>query len=322
MPSKDEFCLFNSFLRACFVLCLILVTSVVVFVSFFDGHLLNHTELFRWRTFSRGNKTMTKDKTVSVNWNVSRSKFCSAKFNYGEMCPKFYRELGRCDYENERLNCPDIRFEFKVPYRQTQIIFTRMLRIFHLVAEKHGVRYWLTSGTLLGAARHKGNIPWDTDADIEMPLEDYIKFFKYAAKDLPEDIFFQNSISDPPLRPSDDTEAAAITHKEVGIYRRTWNPRLRDKNSCYKYCMAYGCDWHDGIMIDMFILDGKIRKEYFPLKKMEFEGFLFNVPANWNKILENLYGKDYMNKLPSDDKRKPVDFPDNTHSCEDIKVKL
>lgn len=40
------------------------------------------------------------------------------------------------------------------------------------------------------AARHQGFIPWDVYSDIQMRLDDYVKFFQVAAKDLPPDNFF------------------------------------------------------------------------------------------------------------------------------------
>ena len=220
---------------------------------------------------------------------------CDVRFEGKKQCPELYTELeaGRCDLINGSLDCPDIRNRTNSTRRQAQLVMTRMLRIFDLLAQKHNIFYWIAHGTLLGAVRHQGFIPWDSDIDIHIPLEDYVKFFKDAAKELPADIFFQNTISDPELKPNDEVIASnkLQTHETVGIYQRTWNPRLRDRNSCYRYCLAHDCKWHDGLMVDIFVFP-RVRRSFYPLKQMAFEGFLFPVPSNWKVELQSEYGQD------------------------------
>lgn len=69
-----------------------------------------------------------------------------------------------------------------------------MLRIMDEIdrlCQRNGLRYILDGGTLLGAVRHKGFIPWDDDMDILMPRDDYMRFIQLAKEQLPAGYTFQ-----------------------------------------------------------------------------------------------------------------------------------
>lgn len=80
--------------------------------------------------------------------------------------------------------------------RQHQLRMLEMLKYIDQICKKHNIKYWLCSGTLIGAVRHGGFIPWDDDVDIEMLREDYKKFVKVMADEPQIDYVLQTHETD------------------------------------------------------------------------------------------------------------------------------
>ncbi len=100
------------------------------------------------------------------------------------------------------------------------------------VCRKHQIPYWLDGGTLLGAVRHRGFIPWDDDIDIAMKKEDVIRFIDVARKELPEHLFIQN----PDV---EDTKEPIV--------------KVRDLNSFYvEGGDDFSASYQKGVYVDIF----------------------------------------------------------------------
>lgn len=76
----------------------------------------------------------------------------------------------------------------------------RMLHVYEAIdaiCQRHGIPYWLSGGSMLGAVRHQGFIPWDDDLDIEMLRPDFEKLMKLLPEELPADMALQWHTTDP-----------------------------------------------------------------------------------------------------------------------------
>jgi lipopolysaccharide cholinephosphotransferase len=131
---------------------------------------------------------------------------------------------------------PDERQCGETVLRSIQLVELRILKVVDFICSKHRITYWLDGGTLLGAVRHKGFIPWDDDIDIVMPRKDFDKFISLCQLHLPKDIELD------------------ATEKSIATRRYNVPCRLRDRHS--KIIDAYNDDNHQrGIFIDIFPSD-------------------------------------------------------------------
>lgn len=120
--------------------------------------------------------------------------------------------------------------------RQAQKIMLHIMKAIHQVCEAHQLRYWLDYGTLLGAVRHKGFIPWDDDMDICMMREDYDRFCQIAPQALGEAFFLQHTESDPTF---------------LGMYAKVrLNETLWEEQSASRAQVQ-----HLGLFVDIFPMD-------------------------------------------------------------------
>ena len=80
--------------------------------------------------------------------------------------------------------------------RRHQLKMLEMVKELDRICKKHNIPYFLYGGTLLGAIRHNGFIPWDDDLDVGLRHKDYVKLMKVLPQELPEHIALQTNKTD------------------------------------------------------------------------------------------------------------------------------
>lgn len=101
------------------------------------------------------------------------------------------------------------------------------------ICRRNGIEYWLDGGTLLGAARHGGFIPWDDDIDIAMRKEDMERFIAVAPGELRDGLFLQTPQNEP------DSKEPIV--------------KVRDMNSFYvEGGDNFAADYQKGVYVDIF----------------------------------------------------------------------
>ena len=120
--------------------------------------------------------------------------------------------------------------------KELQMVEYDMLKDVVDFCDKNGIKYFIIAGTLLGAVRHGGFIPWDDDIDIGMDYHNYKLFLKKAQKGLDKKFFIQNFYSE----------------------RKVSNPwtkiRINGTTSIDPRFLNY--DIHSGICMDIFLFNG------------------------------------------------------------------
>jgi len=116
--------------------------------------------------------------------------------------------------------------------RKAQMRLLEILDVFDGICRKHNINYWLVCGTLLGARRHGGFIPWDDDLDIAILQRDYDKLMSILKEELPEHLKLQTQETD----------------------KKYWyfHPKIRDTKSRLQAKRNFT---YNGIFLDIFVLE-------------------------------------------------------------------
>ena len=137
---------------------------------------------------------------------------------------------------------PDLQTELRAKFnpdgsdlRKMQLRMLDMLKYIDRICNENNIRYWLSSGTCIGAVRHGGFIPWDDDVDIEIMKEDYPRLINILKKNKSQFI----------VQNSDTDEEYVLNHT-----------KLRDTHSFVEENSSYDKNNnYNGLFIDIFCME-------------------------------------------------------------------
>ena len=139
--------------------------------------------------------------------------------------------------------------------RRLQLTQLEILKVIDKVCREHDIPYSLYAGTLLGAVRHQGFIPWDDDLDICMSRANYNRFLEVWEQVQPEGYLLQNKENAPDFTPSFS--------------------KIRKKNTTFQLTYETHKKYHMGIFVDVFPIDRipeeKLQQRVFRLDCMLYQ---------------------------------------------------
>lgn len=108
---------------------------------------------------------------------------------------KYNLERHQLESQNQLLKMLviDADIKFNGTLRDIQLLYVELLRFVDNICKKHEINYWLDGGTLLGAVRHGGFIPWDDDVDLTMLRKDYNKLLEVLPLEISKHDYFKEN---------------------------------------------------------------------------------------------------------------------------------